>query len=164
MIPFEHTGLHNIRMINSDNRAACNFQTLLVIQPYQEIDPEKDTLILNGVSDVIARGYPLMVEFNLTRDGFVSRATIDPNVIEAGQTRRVLFQIDYLVQQLCTEKPSTRLGDVKMKSRGCGRNPGMECGDSSSFRDLRPRSHGGTSSKDVRLTSYSMFQSIKVVI
>lgn len=33
MIPFEQTGLHRIRRISDEAEIACNFQTLLVIQP-----------------------------------------------------------------------------------------------------------------------------------
>ena len=116
MIPFEHTGLHNIRMINSDTRAACNFQSLLVIQPVQEDNRDKDALVLRGIADVIARAYPLLVEFNLTGDGFVSRATIDPSVIEARQTKRFLCQIGYLVQQLSSADPNDQLGDINLAS------------------------------------------------
>jgi hypothetical protein len=33
MVPFEHTGLQNIQQISAETKAACGFQTIMVIQP-----------------------------------------------------------------------------------------------------------------------------------
>lgn len=40
MKPYQHTGLQNIRRLDTDCAAACEFQNLLVIQPMVENDPQ----------------------------------------------------------------------------------------------------------------------------
>jgi hypothetical protein len=44
IIPYEQTGLHHITKIGSDARHACSFQTLLVVQPTDNVLKDSRTL------------------------------------------------------------------------------------------------------------------------
>lgn len=116
MIPFEHTGLQNIKQISSDAQNACNFQNLLVIQP--KLDdasiPSGDTaseLFVETV-DVEAKdfdAYPLNLTCNLA-DGLIELAVdYDINVIPSEQVRRLLYQFEHVFRQILHLESNTAL-------------------------------------------------------
>ena len=123
MIPFEHTGLQNIRQIGADAQAACAFQTLLVIQPEGEDKAgAKATDSLFGVRDFAKdqsyfNTYAVMLVCSLGQDGRWSvEASFDRSVIDAAQAERLLAQFAWVVQQLCLQEDTRLVGEVECMS------------------------------------------------
>ncbi|KAI4219841.1 MAG: hypothetical protein L6R40_008708, partial [Gallowayella cf. fulva] len=123
MIPFEHTGLQNIRQLGADAQAACAFQTLLVIQPKGEDKAgakARDSLF--GVGDFAHdqsyfNTYAVMLVCSLAQDGgCVVEASFDRSVIDAAQAERLLQQFECVMQQLCLEEATRQVGEVECMS------------------------------------------------
>jgi amino acid adenylation domain-containing protein/non-ribosomal peptide synthase protein (TIGR01720 family) len=101
MIPFQHVGVQNIRRLGSDCLSACDFRSLLVVQP----EPDSTESHVPGTKHILLpepsfQTYPLVVECRLGKDGVQIVAQYDSATIERGQIQRVLAQLDHLLQQL----------------------------------------------------------------
>lgn len=68
MMPFEHTGIHNIQNISISARHACSFRTVLVVQP--EEDPSESEFLhdLNHLGSM-QRSSPLTIDCQLEKGG-----------------------------------------------------------------------------------------------
>ncbi|KAF7715229.1 Nonribosomal peptide synthase (NRPS) [Penicillium ucsense] len=102
MIPFEHTGLQNIRRMGEQCREAVNFQNLLIIQP--GTSPVDDTDFL-GLTPVPQKGdqrdpYPLTMECNLLEDRVEVKAQFDRRSIPSNEMSRILKQYARTVERL----------------------------------------------------------------
>lgn len=118
MIPFEHTGLQNIRRLSQDAYEACKFPNLLLIHPRMKEVRDK-SLFGQGVRfRAIANfnTYALVMECRLTPNGITIRATFDANVIEVRQMERILLQFECIIQQLCLEDATQQVGEVECMS------------------------------------------------
>lgn len=108
MMPFEHTGLQNIKRFTRETRDACNFQNLLVIQPKQE-SSEADDLWRTGDTIDFAFDefltYPLVFQVIL---GSTLGLTIklDDRLLSAERGERMLEHFSHVIQQL--SKADTR--------------------------------------------------------
>lgn len=113
MIPHEHFGLQNIRRISDDIRHASDFQSLLVIQPAKEggrnrasiAQPDEDT------SSLAMNTYPIVLEVQLTSDGYCLDVSYDPSILAEVETKRVVDQFNHLVLQL-SQRQSRGLSKV----------------------------------------------------
>ncbi|UKZ75700.1 putative NRPS-like protein biosynthetic cluster [Trichoderma virens FT-333] len=85
MIAFEQTGLQQIAKISPDCAKACNFQTLLIIQPQ---DGEEDNT------------YPLTLSITLGSSEISVKASFDSRVIEPLAMQRLLEQFKDTVLNL----------------------------------------------------------------
>ncbi|KAH8805177.1 hypothetical protein F5884DRAFT_885253 [Xylogone sp. PMI_703] len=109
MMPFEHTGLQNIKRLGPEAERACNFQNLLVIQPGGQFDLEGE---LWRSDDMLAKGemvlltYALIVECRLEKDGIEIVAQYRDEVIPTLQMRRILHQFEHIMHQLNTKGSS----------------------------------------------------------
>ena len=113
MMAFESFGLQRIRKISADTEAACQFQTLLVIQP--PID-RNITPFERGSEEEVTAGffdsldvtdslsnfniYALMLVFTPGKEILV-RANYDDAVIDSARISRLLDQFEHIVDQLC---------------------------------------------------------------
>lgn len=114
MIPFEHFGLQNIKNVSSDAKRACDFQTLLVVQPPYR--PNSDDGPCSNIENHLAHGtdgisvapnmsntYDLTVECTPTADGLHISSTFDSRVVDEQQMERIINQFAHLLLQLCDE-------------------------------------------------------------
>lgn len=116
-IPFEHLGLSNIRRINANVRSKCDFQNLLIIQP-RECSKIDESFMGSRQRNVIDMQQPfdtyaLTMECQLNSVGLTATAIFDPQVIDARQIKRMMFQFRHVLQQLCLEDKDTKLQDLQ---------------------------------------------------
>ena len=117
MIPFEHTGLQNIRRLGSDAQAACDFRNLLVVQPGTRTDNGSAALGLKGVKTLQTgfHTYPLVIECNLGDEVIDINVLYDTDVIPTKQMERVVYHLDHVIQQLNVAPGDQKtLGSVEM--------------------------------------------------
>ena len=105
MMSFEQTGLQNIRRLGEDAQAACDFRTLLVVQPRDRTRSEEGIASL-GLEAVVEgqkdfHTYPLVVECNIEDDGVTElQVEYDSNVLSTEQLESVLHNYETAIQQL----------------------------------------------------------------
>ncbi|KAF2200880.1 acetyl-CoA synthetase-like protein [Delitschia confertaspora ATCC 74209] len=99
-IPHQHTGLAEIKRINSDTAAACEFQNLLAIQTGSAVPEEGLWRLYNNGTQSNYFTYPLVLECHTGASDLEITAYYDENVIEGWQIQRLLFQMDAVLQQL----------------------------------------------------------------
>ena len=132
MMSYEHVGLQNISRLGEDPKAACGFQTLLVIQPRDEAMTEEDVgqmevmerlfdsldaLDMGGKLDSF-NSYPLMLVFNQKKNCVCVQVSFDETVIPSASVYRLLGQIQRIMQQLCVaaEDLPRKVGDIDCMS------------------------------------------------
>ncbi|KAH8723175.1 hypothetical protein GQ44DRAFT_761196 [Phaeosphaeriaceae sp. PMI808] len=115
MIPFEHTGLQNIRQLGTDAQAACDFQNLLIIQPRVE-DVEDDAAILKlaTTGNDVVHPYPLAVECNIDEATIDLVIDHDPSVLPTFQINRIVYQFEHLINQLRTAPSELQLSELSL--------------------------------------------------
>ncbi|TVY92834.1 Nonribosomal peptide synthetase [Lachnellula willkommii] len=108
MIPFEQTGLHRIRRISDEAEIACNFQTLLVIQPAEHGTDKPSGSFLsaphNGTQRQHFETFPIIVECQLESNGVSVDLAFDSGIIEKRQIELVSANFRYLLGQLSDSK------------------------------------------------------------
>ncbi|PHH66871.1 hypothetical protein CDD81_5223 [Ophiocordyceps australis] len=122
MMPFEHMGLQNIAKLGSSAREACDFSSLLVIQP-QAItgDVESGFLKLRrtDADDDQYFSYPLVWQCYLAGDQVHLHVTYDSSVLGEKQASLMANQFCHVVEQLLApdvhlETSSVVVGDVTL--------------------------------------------------
>lgn len=101
MIPYEQTGLQSIRRLTQSAQNACDFRTLLVVQPREA--PEHDVLGLEvkslGSNDF--HSYPIVVECNIEGNNAVEvHVDYDASIISAERLEGVINQFSHVACQL----------------------------------------------------------------
>jgi amino acid adenylation domain-containing protein/non-ribosomal peptide synthase protein (TIGR01720 family) len=110
MTPFEQTGLQLIRRVSAYSERACDFQTLLVIQP--AADKEKgihdgiftnDSLSLGEIDDGMEefRTFPLSLECHLQDQGVAVSTRFDSAVLNEEQISILMRQLEHVIRQFC---------------------------------------------------------------
>lgn len=120
-MPFEHTGLQNIRQVGQAARAAVDgIANLLVIQPSDAVNQAEG---LEGM-EVVPREledfdtYPLVIACHTSDDGTVDlEAKYDQSIVSRQQMQRILRQYDSTIQKICAE-PLATLGDIDTITTG----------------------------------------------
>lgn len=107
MMPFEHLGLQNIRRISSDSQEACNFQSLLVIQPPKK--PSTHTignkglrLELESENLSMTETFCLSMECQQTSHGVSLSAVYDQSAISSWDIRWILYHFSQSIKKLAT--------------------------------------------------------------
>ncbi|KAI0886322.1 nonribosomal peptide synthase [Annulohypoxylon maeteangense] len=118
-VPFEQMGLQWIRRLNNDAERACQFQTLLVIQPANQ-KAEQSTLF-EEADDSWELGafnpYAILLECRLKDDGALLRISFDSNVIDEMQVNRIAHQLEHTLRQLSLTRNATmKLAAVEVAS------------------------------------------------
>lgn len=118
MIPFEQTGLQYIRRASPEASAACDFQTLLVVQPAKERPATAEEPSLRAVSEANANfgTYALTLECVLKSDGIIFNAHYDSSLVSEIYIRRILGQLGHLLQQFCSSSVDGKLNDITIIS------------------------------------------------
>ncbi|KAH6661595.1 hypothetical protein B0J14DRAFT_690385 [Halenospora varia] len=114
MMPFEQTGLQNIRRLNAATEAACDFQTQLVIQSPGKTQTGLQSLgidqINNDSDDILT--YTLTFECILTSTGLKLNTLFDSEVIPYMQMKRIIQQFAHMIHVLSDESSTTTVNDV----------------------------------------------------
>ena len=111
LVPYEHIGLQRISGLSADCKASCESNNLLVIHPANLA--QTDRLGLRKLGSTGARGdddsaflnYGLAVECTVDHGVVHVRASYDPDIIPSYQVKRIVHQLDSLVQQICGAAP-----------------------------------------------------------
>ncbi|RDI86292.1 DNA-directed RNA polymerase II subunit [Venturia inaequalis] len=112
MMKFEQSGLQHIRQLDPDQNQACDFQTLLVVQPTSSSDRVKDEKALfhsvETDSDDLAalrlkafNSYALMIVCQLEADGAEIDFCFDQKIMPHLQADRMLKQLEHIVREIC---------------------------------------------------------------
>lgn len=101
MIDFQHAGLQNISKLSPDSRAACNFQSMIAINPSKSTkrSPAWGHLMSDEGSANFYT-YPLLLECDLDEEEIEIKVTYDEAIIDCRQVRRILLQLSHIVQQI----------------------------------------------------------------
>ncbi|CRG87886.1 Nonribosomal peptide synthetase 8 [Talaromyces islandicus] len=113
-IPHEHLGIQVIRSIDETCRAACSFQTVLVIQPpRRSLDVEngdKRDHIMDDADETEVEGFPnqhsvlnqysLMMEVVPIDSSITVRASFDSTVISSTQVDRLINLWEHMIRQI----------------------------------------------------------------
>ncbi|EGE02744.1 nonribosomal peptide synthase pes1 [Trichophyton equinum CBS 127.97] len=107
MIPFEQTGLQHISKVSQGTATACQFQTLLVVQPSSETTETTDRTFLSEVVDSQGGSqwqdvsiYPLVIECQLESESLKVSASFDSSVIGRQKMELVLSGFEFSIRQL----------------------------------------------------------------
>lgn len=120
MVPFEQTGLQQIRRVSQGASLACRFQTLLVVHPAQvesenlrlfaprqtEVDEEAEAMINFST-------YALTVQCQLEERGMRILASFDSSVVQESVVSRLLQQYEHILRQvLDASRQMTQVRDM----------------------------------------------------
>ncbi|EFQ85923.1 hypothetical protein PTT_18981, partial [Pyrenophora teres f. teres 0-1] len=114
MIAHEQTGLQHIAKLGSGPRHVCGFQTLLVVQPVDDVLGNDDMLgewrSYSKMQDFTT--YALMVQFTLAAEGVQVTASFDARVIEHWVLEKMLRQFSCVMQQLAEAGEEKKVADI----------------------------------------------------
>ncbi|KAM3508552.1 hypothetical protein MY10362_001139 [Beauveria mimosiformis] len=119
MIEFEQMGLSQISRVSAEAKAACQFQTLLVVQPIEETQIGSDLFLPDSDEDQ-EQGfmgsfdtYAVNVICDLEQDGLQLQITYDENIIPVENMTRIAAQLEHILRQLCNaDRLHAELADV----------------------------------------------------
>ena len=116
--PYQHACLQNIRRLDSDCAAACNFQHLVVIQPMVEKDMHDLFWDKDRLSDTLTSlpTHALMLECAMTPDGFTALANFDTTTVSEEQMRQMLAELEFVIMQFESNR-DIPVGDIKTDIR-----------------------------------------------
>ena len=120
MTPVEQFGLQRIRRVGADAERACQFQTLLVIQPpASKADDHSEGSSLFRQTHVDSfddpstfNTYALMLECQLGKHGLHLQARFDSNLIELKQAKRMMQQLEQVLRQVCDSNDEKAVVDI----------------------------------------------------
>lgn len=125
MVSMEQMGLQNIARLNAETARACQFQTLLVVQPKgmdnrNEPGPEifEDTKV--GKDDArralkAFNNYACMVECVMEETNLEIRINFDTRTLDSQQVHRMAEQFEHLIRLFCSNSTaSTRLSELNL--------------------------------------------------
>jgi amino acid adenylation domain-containing protein len=117
-IPFEHTGLQNIRVLGGAAALAGDLRSLLLIQPAEEVGKDISFLGLENVPNDLEgfQSSALTLELTLGQTDLVIDAQFDSALISVTQAQWLLDQFDHVVKQLCGREETTPLESINYAS------------------------------------------------
>lgn len=117
MMPHEHLGLQEIRRLSSDARIACDFQSLLVVQPTLPSPASESILgsyrMLNELFDF--NSYAVLLECNMNGDSIDVSVAFDDSIMDRQQIRRMLSQFEHVLMQIY--KAASASGESSLAQR-----------------------------------------------
>ncbi|KAI9042398.1 uncharacterized protein KD926_005476 [Aspergillus affinis] len=115
-VPFEQAGLQNISRLGPDAAAACQFQSLMVIQPEQEPLPDMFSAVQDLSKLDAFSSYAITLICKQSPDSIQIEATFDPEVVDEIQMTRMLQQLRHIVQQLTPSNESLQIQSLNNTS------------------------------------------------
>ncbi len=122
VIPYQHVGLQNIRRLNTETAAACDFQNLLVIQTAEASGAASgESKLWNAEDNDVGSSfftYPLVLECNTEGSSIYVDAHYNDKVISRWHVQRLLYQLESVLGQLASAsaKNDPKLPSVQMIS------------------------------------------------
>ncbi|RYP67283.1 hypothetical protein DL769_005811 [Monosporascus sp. CRB-8-3] len=118
MMAHEQTGLSRIRQCGREAAEACNFQNLLVVQPYEQrtMSLMFKTLASLASSSENAKAfasYPMVLTCRPERGGITMKAVFEPALVAPAAGQGILRQMSHVIQQLMTSD-SMRIADISL--------------------------------------------------
>lgn len=116
-MPYEQTGIHRISSVSPEARQACDFQTLLVIQPAPSEENLHETYRLgtwqNTTQTREFTTYAITIICQLQKDGgFKVGCAFDPNIVEMWRMERILDQFVATTQEIFNSEPHAPLANI----------------------------------------------------
>ncbi|MDI1489545.1 MAG: Non-ribosomal peptide synthetase [Ramalina farinacea] len=123
MTAFEQVGLQHIRRISADAERACQFQSLLLVQPKDQLTSLEGGLLFRRL---VAEGgdeetmvaaldvYGVTLTCQLDTERLDLRFDFDPDRMEAAQMSRIAAHLEHTLRQLC----SPDLADTRLSTLG----------------------------------------------
>lgn len=115
MMPFEQVGLSKLARMSPGAWQACQFQSLLVVQPERY---GFDIGTIGAWSDGSQKSridtYALTLELQLGKDDMIALATFDPRVVEPWLMDNLLQRLEYVMHELDCASPTQILADVQV--------------------------------------------------
>ncbi|KAJ4374878.1 hypothetical protein N0V83_001956 [Neocucurbitaria cava] len=99
-IPYQHHGLSDMKRINEETAAACDFQNLLVVQTEQEDLSESMWSVHDNGEQSNFFTYPLVIECKMGKSSTEVLAHHDASVISSWEIQRLLYQLESVLTQL----------------------------------------------------------------
>jgi hypothetical protein len=134
MVPYEQYGLSNIGKISPDFREACDFTSLLVVQPRTHLDSRSKGIsgddeatssallspadIAGNSAEELMQGYfsyPLVIQGHLLSDSIELIITYDSSVLSQPSMEALCYQFEHVASQLFTDQVYL-LGDLSVAS------------------------------------------------
>ncbi|KAK9425245.1 putative Nonribosomal peptide synthetase easA [Seiridium unicorne] len=116
MIPHEHDGIQNIKLLDESCQNACNFQNLLVVQP-QEINTQGvdmfGPLELIDVASLSFHTYPLVLGCAISKKLHL-HFSFDANMVSVSQVEQLASHFGSTVRELATASDNSRLDDIQL--------------------------------------------------
>lgn len=112
-IPFQHLGLSEIKKLDDDTAAACNFQNLLAIQTGGQQPAETMWKFHNSGIQKDYFTYPLVIECKAEQKSVGITAYFDENTLSAWQVQRILYQLEFILGQLSSV---SKISDINIFS------------------------------------------------
>lgn len=118
MMPYEQTGLQEIRKFSENCNLGCQFQSIMVIQPGRRqnaADSLFEPIRVDATDDEVDRFklYPICLEFILHPNNISLRANYDSSVVVPSQFERLADRFESILRQLSLpesqEKPVSML-------------------------------------------------------
>lgn len=129
MIPHEQYGIQNIAKLGPAHKDACDFSSLLVVQPFQKMfntessQPDNAILIAENVGkDENQRlfdgyfTYPLVLLASISDAEVTLNATYDASVLRESQIVALVHQLEHVIQTLACAEGDLPLGAVSAAS------------------------------------------------
>lgn len=112
MIPFEQTGLQHIHRLGEEPSLACNFQTLLVVQPPSSdgsVEPEEDFLTEVHTEENANKWqkfstYSLVIECQLEARGVHMRLGFDSTIVSESKMAHTAANLETVIRQLSDQR------------------------------------------------------------
>ncbi|KAE8868631.1 hypothetical protein PTNB29_02542 [Pyrenophora teres f. teres] len=127
MIAHEQSGLQRIAKMGQGPQHACSFQTLLVVQPVDDVLDSDNTLGEWRDHSELQEftTYTLMVQCMLAAEGVQITASFDARVIEQWVVEKMLRQFGFVMQQLAEAGAEKTV--VRGMPSSCQRSSGRGC-------------------------------------
>lgn len=108
MIPFEQTGLQNIRKMSPEAEAACNFQSHLGVQPPNR-DEKRNLFLMPSDNSGESMNYAafssyafvLICTLQANKTSVLVSANYDAGIVSQVEAERIIHQFGHVLAQLC---------------------------------------------------------------
>ncbi|KAL3421676.1 hypothetical protein PVAG01_05832 [Phlyctema vagabunda] len=121
MIPYEHTGLQQIKRFGVEAETACTFQNLLVVQPEGSEDLQSELWkekVLFAKGEMVTMTYALILECRLYKDKVRLTAQYREHITPTPQMERMLAQLEHVIHELNNAtSDSQTVHDIEMISK-----------------------------------------------
>jgi hypothetical protein len=114
MIPFEQTALDRIAAFDSALQRACQFQTLLIVQPATDMQSSSLGKWRSGEHAYAFDTYSLIVEISINQGALKSTATFDSRILQPWVVQGILRRMEHVLSQLVTLDRARHLKDIRI--------------------------------------------------